>query len=106
MARDELVDFVRYVRAKKMDVVPQMHMLSHQRVLLNKHRPDLSFNKSTYNPDNQEVYKIVLPMLDELVDLIRPKAVHIGHDEVVGWKKSHVGKFIDVGERAYLLICF
>jgi hypothetical protein len=30
------------------------------------------------------VYAIVLPILDEVIDLIHPKAVHIGHDEVAG----------------------
>jgi hypothetical protein len=58
------------------------------------------YNQQTYDPRNQEVYRLVLPMLDELIELFHPKAVHIGHDEVVGWEKSHYGKFLDRGESA------
>jgi len=64
--KDELLDFVQYVRDQRMDIIPQIDMLSHQRVLLNKYRPDLSINKSTYDPSKPEVYEIVFPILDEL----------------------------------------
>jgi len=95
----ELVDMVRYSRAKGIEVVPHIPLLSHQRALLAKHRPDLLYNQATYNPDAKSVYELVLPMLDELTDLIKPKAIHIGHDEVVGWEKSHFGKFLGDNER-------
>lgn len=97
---EELLDVVSYARAKGLEVVPQMPLLSHQNVLLGKYRPDLMYNKSTYNPEKQDVYKIIFPMIDEIVALMKPKAFHVGHDEVVGWKLSHYGRFLGLLERA------
>lgn len=97
---EELAEFVRYARKLRMEVVPQIPLLSHQDVLLNRYRPDLMFNQSTYNPQRKEVYELVLPIVDEIIFLTQPKAVHIGHDEVVGWDKRHYDrKLIGFDER-------
>jgi hypothetical protein len=87
--RDDLLDVVNYARLKKMDVIPQMPLLSHQELLLAKNFPDLMFNSKTYDPRKEKVFEIVLPIIDELVELLHPKAIHIGHDEVVGWTEEH-----------------
>jgi hypothetical protein len=54
------------------------------------------FNKVTYDPRKEEVYKAVFPLLEEIISLIRPPAVHIGHDEAA----RHVGNWIRTGEQA------
>ncbi|MEO0096419.1 MAG: family 20 glycosylhydrolase [candidate division WOR-3 bacterium] len=104
--REDLIEFVRYARAQHLEIVPQFQTLSHQHVLLGKYRPDLMFNQQTYDPNKKEVYDLILPMLDELIDLIKPSAVHIGHDEVVGWELSHFGKFLLQDERPLLAELF
>jgi hypothetical protein len=45
------------------------------------------------------VYTKVFPYLDELIELIQPVAVHIGHDEVVGWNAWHAKKNLKPGEK-------
>ncbi len=96
----ELADVVRYARDKGMAVVPEMPLLSHQPGLLGKYRPDLMYNQRTYDPRKPAVYQLIFPMIDELIALIKPDAFHIGHDEVVGWDKSHYGTFLTEGESA------
>ncbi|MFZ6848626.1 family 20 glycosylhydrolase [Undibacterium sp. RuRC25W] len=98
--KEDLLSFVQYAQKHGIRVIPEMHLLSHQQVLLNRYRPDLSYNQQTYDPRKAEVYKILLPMIDEVIDLIHPDAFHIGHDEVVGWAISNWGKFLNIGEHS------
>ena len=35
-----------------------------------------------YDPLNPRTYEVVLPVLDEAIEIFRPRYVHIGHDEV------------------------
>ena len=93
-SREELVSVVEYARAKGMLVIPHIPLLSHQHVLLKKPFPDLMYNGRTYDPRNDRVYEIIFPILDEIIDLLHPHAIHIGHDEVVGWTRKHYEKGI------------
>lgn len=88
-SRDDLVEVVNYARHKNMEVIPQLSLLSHQDLLLAPNFPDLMFNSLTYDPRKNKVYEIVLPIIDELIELLHPRAIHIGHDEVVGWDEKH-----------------
>src|SRR3990170_3956273 len=42
--------------------------------------PDMAWPDS-YCPSNPESYRIYFDILDEYIDVLRPKRVHIGHDE-------------------------
>ena len=91
-SRKELLSVVNYARSKDMEVIPHIPLLSHQKVFLKKPFPELMYNNRTYDPRNPKVYDVVFPILDEIIDLLHPPAIHIGHDEVVGWKKKHYEK--------------
>lgn len=88
-SHDDLLGVVNYARQKNMEVIPQLQLLSHQSVFLAPNFPDLMFNAETYDPRKNKVYEIILPIIDELIELLHPRAIHIGHDEVVGWKEKH-----------------
>lgn len=88
-SRDDLLDVVKYARQKNVEVIPQLPFLSHQSLLLAPNFPDLMFNSETYDPRNEKVYQLALPIIDELIELLHPRAIHIGHDEVLGWKEKH-----------------
>lgn len=88
-SRDDLLNVVNYARQKNLEVIPQLPLLSHQSVLLAPNFPDLMVNSETYDPRKSKVYEIVLPIIDELIELLHPRAIHIGHDEVLGWKEKH-----------------
>lgn len=82
---DEFIEVVAYARAKGLEVVPELALLSHQEFLLAKYKPHLLFNATTYDPRKQEVYDIVIGLLSEIIELVHPHAIHIGHDEVSGF---------------------
>ena len=95
----DLVEVVNYARSKHMEVIPQLQLLSHQDVLLAKSHPQLLYNQETYDPRKKEVYEIIFPVIDEIVALIHPSAIHIGHDEVLGWSWQHWTRgLLKVGE--------
>lgn len=73
-----------YVRRNGLAFVPEMKLLTHQEKFFRGVRPDLLFNSRTYDPRKQETYDVVFGILNRVVERLRPSAVHIGHDEVVG----------------------
>lgn len=84
-SKRELVDVVKYARGKGLDIVLAVELLTHQEVFFADAFPDLMYNSSTYDPRKSRVYEIVFPLFDELIALIHPKAIHIGHDELAGY---------------------
>ncbi len=88
----DLLAVVQYIREKNMQVVPELKLLSHANVLFQKNFPNLMYNSKTYDPRKPEVYQKVFPIIDEVIALLHPQAIHIGHDEVVGWSKRHYVK--------------
>lgn len=81
---DTFLNVVNFARQNGLEVIPELKLLTHQEKLLKDKYPSLMYNKSTYDPRKEETYQVVLPILDELIDLIHPRALHIGHDEVAG----------------------
>ncbi len=94
----QLLDWVAYVRSNGLEVIPEVKLLTHQELFLQPLHPELLFNSVTYDPRKEAVYKKVFPLLDEIIRSIRPAAIHIGHDEVVGWNKAHARKMLKPGE--------
>lgn len=85
-SKDDLSAWVDYARDKGMEVIPELQLLTHQEKFFQDRFPDLMFNASTYDPRQEVVYtKWVFPLLQEIIDLIKPRAIHIGHDEAFGW---------------------
>lgn len=81
---DRFEAFVREARANGLDVVPEVKLLTHQQALFGRLRPDLLFNRFTYDPRLPETYDVVFGILQDLIDAARPRAIHIGHDELAG----------------------
>lgn len=82
---DEFVKFVGYARKRGFNVIPDVRLLSHQESFFGSNHPELMYNSSTYDPRNAKVYTLTTAYLDQLIGLIHPAAIHIGHDEVSGW---------------------
>jgi hypothetical protein len=62
---------------------------------------DLAPARFVYNPLSARVYDVILPILDEAIDLFKPRYVHIGHDEVrnvVPFPWSDEGRRLGFGE--------
>lgn len=68
-----------------LEIVPEIQSLTHSYYLAGPHPevaedPDMSWPDS-YCPSNPESYRILLAVMDEYLDVLRPRRVHIGHDE-------------------------
>lgn len=91
----EFMQIVEHLRSKNIEVIPVIKMLTKQDYFTVLH-PDIMFNKQTYNPDNPNVYQLFFPYLEEVISILKPRAIHIGHDELATWniqsqKWEHVG---------------
>lgn len=95
MEKSDFKQIVDFARSLKFDVVPQFSFLSHQKKELIdiELSPELMHNELTLNPANDEVYKIIFSLIDEVDSLIKPKAIHISHDEVLGYLEKHRKKY-------------
>ncbi len=90
---EELREVVDYARKLGLEPVPQLATFGHFNYILRREKfrhlgerykkPDGTWDYSTWNycPSNPEVYRLVFDMMDELIDVFRPKYFHIGHDE-------------------------
>jgi hypothetical protein len=68
-----------------LEIVPEIQSLTHSYYIAAVHReiaedPDMTWPDS-YCPSNPESYRILFDLMDEVVDLLKPRRVHIGHDE-------------------------
>jgi len=97
-SKKEFMAWVAYTRSRGMEIIPEVALLTHQELFLQGNQPGLMFNAVTYDPRKEETYRLALPLLDEIIDVIHPKIMHIGHDEVVGWDKPHAKKVLKPGE--------
>jgi hypothetical protein len=85
LEKEEVADLVGYIRKFNLEVIPELPSLPHSYYLLAGHK-DLAENKKevfpdTYCPLRPEIYKIYFDVLDEYIDVIHPKMMHVGHDE-------------------------
>lgn len=93
-----VVDFqklVDYAESLKMVVVPHFDFLTHQDEGFFQQKVDSSllYNRRTLNPENEKVYDIIFQLIDEVDSLISPAAIHIGHDEVMGFRSDQVEEY-------------
>ena len=86
LEKEEVADLVRWVNRYHIDLVPQLPSFTHSYYLLTAHR-DLAAvpqNKwpDIYCPSNPKSYSLVFEVYDEYIEVLKPKTVHIGHDEL------------------------
>lgn len=90
--KDQVRDIVEFARKNYIEVIPEIPSLSHGYYLLTKH-PELAEYPGdrwpdTYCPSNPASYKLMFDVYDEYIDVIKPKMIHIGHDE---WWGAPIG---------------
>ena len=85
LEKEEVADLVKYMRQFNMEVIPELPSLTHAYYLLAGHE-DLAENMDqpvpdTYCPLKPGSYDLYFDVLDEYIEVIQPKTIHIGHDE-------------------------
>ncbi len=83
--RDDVRKLADLAELYGLEIVPEVQALAHTYYISSARRdvaedPDMAWPDS-YCPSNPESYRIYFDVLDEVLDVLRPKRVHIGHDE-------------------------
>jgi len=86
LKQEEVRDLVQYGKDLGLQIIPEIQALSHCYYLTLAHReiaesPDDLF-PDTYCPMNEESYKLYFEVAEEMLDVIQPDIVSIGHDEI------------------------
>ena len=81
----EVAELVKYIRKFNIEVIPEIPSLTHSYYLLFGHKELAEIINSeypdTYCPLKPEIYKIYFDILNEYIEVIKPKIIHVGHDE-------------------------
>ena len=85
LEKAEVADIVNYIRQFNIEVIPELPSLTHAYYLLWGHN-NLAENMAqpypdTYCPLKPESYKIYFEVLNEYIEVIHPRIIHVGHDE-------------------------
>ena len=85
LEKEEVADLVGYANSLGIEVVPEMQSLSHAYYLVVAH-PEIAERPydpwpDTYCPSNPKSYELYFDLLDEVIEVLHPRMVHIGHDE-------------------------
>ncbi|HKT12863.1 MAG TPA: beta-N-acetylhexosaminidase [Terriglobia bacterium] len=81
----EVAEMVRYARQHYVDVIPEISTLTHSYYLLTRHRELAEIQAAewpdTYCPSEPATYRLAYDVLNEYIEVMKPRMVHIGHDE-------------------------
>lgn len=81
----DMAELVRAADDQFIEVIPEIPTLTHAYYLLTRHRELAEIQSAewpdTYCPSNPGVYPLVFDVLDEYIDVMHPKTIHLGHDE-------------------------
>ncbi len=85
ITQDEMRRIVDYCRERDFEIIPEVPSLSHADYLLYNH-PELAEipgDRLPNNacPQNEDYYKLIFDVLDEVCEVIKPSRVNICHDE-------------------------
>lgn len=84
ISKESLTEIVKYCRTKGFEVIVEFKLLTHQdRFYFNK---EYLINKKTYDTQNPEVYRQLTSLLKEVKHDLDVDGIHIGHDELYGYR--------------------
>lgn len=94
----DLRRLVIYAKERGFAVVPEIKFTTHQEKFFKFQFSDLMFNSVTSNPVSDRVRAMQLAHISEIIEVLAPPAVHIGHDEVAGFNKASRKKWLKADE--------
>ena len=86
LEKKEVAELADFIRSHGLELIPELPSFTHSYYLLTRHK-DLSEVPGdkwpdTYCPSNPKTYELLFEVYDEYIDLLKPKALHVGHDEL------------------------
>lgn len=86
LEKQEVAELVAYIRKRHINIIPEVQGFSHNYWMLMAHRDcaerDDDPYPDTWCPSNPKAYEIYFDCLQEIIDLVQPEMIHIGHDEI------------------------
>lgn len=85
LEKADVVDLVRFASEQHIEVIPEIPTLTHSYYLLTRHRDLAEITDAewpdTYCPSEPRIYDLVFDVIDEYLEVMQPRMVHVGHDE-------------------------
>jgi len=86
LRKDEVRRIVRACAERHIEIIPEVQSFSHSYYLCCAH-PEIAERSDdpwpdTYCPSNPKTYEILFDVMDEVIEVFRPRILHIGHDEL------------------------
>ena len=86
LTQGEVRHIVKECARRHIEIIPECQSLSHSYYLCCAH-PEIAERKDdpfpdTYCPSNPKSYELVFDIMDEVIDLIHPRIMSVGHDEL------------------------
>lgn len=86
LSQQEVSELAEYCKKRYIEIIPEVPSLSHCDYLLTRHKELAERQEDplpdTYCPSNPESYKLIFDVLDEVIEVFKPRTVNIGHDEL------------------------
>jgi hypothetical protein len=86
LEKEEVADLARWVKNNHIELVPQLPSFTHSYYLLTEHKELAAVPQNQwpdiYCPSNPKSYSLVFEVYDEYIDVLEPRRIHIGHDEL------------------------
>jgi Glycosyl hydrolase family 20, domain 2/Glycosyl hydrolase family 20, catalytic domain len=86
LEKEEVADLAGWVAKHHIELIPEVASFTHSYYLLTRHKALAAVPENKW-PDiycaaNKDSYSLVCDVYDEFIDVLKPKMVHIGHDEL------------------------
>lgn len=86
LEKEEVADLAAWIAKHHIELIPELASFTHSYHLLAAHKDLAAVPESKwpdiYCPSNPKSYELVYEVYDEFIDLLKPKMIHIGHDEL------------------------
>ena len=86
LEKEEVADLARWVRRHHIELIPVLPSFTHSYYLLTEHRELAAVPQNKwpdiYCPVMPKSYRLVFEVYDEFIEVLKPRSVHIGHDEL------------------------
>ncbi len=85
LTEEQMREILDYCEARHIEVIPEMPCFSHADYILYAH-PEFAEDKneplpSFACPSNEDYYKLLFDLFDDVIRVFRPKRINVGHDE-------------------------
>ncbi|OGV46002.1 MAG: hypothetical protein A2017_22215 [Lentisphaerae bacterium GWF2_44_16] len=83
LEKNTIKDLVEYSKNRNIDIIPLIPLFSHVNYITDTHPEFLEPASKVYCTSAPGLYDFVFELMDEVIDIFKPRYFHIGHDEAL-----------------------